>query len=62
MTSLEITISKTEYDALREKLLILNIVERTVRNDSDAYGYSSNTRVILEAVLGINREKKEKAD
>lgn len=62
MTSLEITITKAEYDALREKSLTLDIVERTVRNDSDsAYGYSSNTRAILEAVLGISRNK-EKAD
>ena len=62
MYSTEITISKSEYDILRAKSLKLDIVERTVRNDSDsAYGYSSNTRAILEAVLGISRNK-EKAD
>lgn len=59
---MEITIVKAEYDALRKKSLTLDIVERTVRNNSDsAYGYSSNTRAILEAVLGISRNK-EKAD
>lgn len=59
---MEITITKAEYDALREKSLTLDIVERTVRNDSDSvFGYSSNTCVILEAVLGISRNK-EKAD
>lgn len=63
MDDATITISKAEYDALHARTLILSIVERAVRNDSDsAYGYSSNTRAILEAVLGISREKKEKAD
>lgn len=62
MDNATITITKAEYDALREKSLTLCIVERTVRNDSDSvFGYSSNTRVILEAVLGISRNK-EKAD
>lgn len=60
MDNATITITKAEYDALHAKSLTLDIVERTVRNDSDAYGYSSNTRAILEAVLGI--ERKEKAD
>lgn len=59
---MEITITKAEYDALRKKSLTLDIVERTVRDDSDSvFGYSSNTRVILEAVLGISRNR-EKAD
>ena len=62
MDNATITITKAEYDALHAKSLKLDIVERTVRNDSDsAYGYSSNTRAILEAVLGISRNK-EKAD
>ena len=61
MDNATITITKAEYDALHAKALTLCIVERTVRNDSNAYGYSSNTRAILEAVLGISRNK-EKAD
>lgn len=62
MDNATITITKAEYDVLLARSLTLEIVERTVRNDSDsAYGYSSNTRAILEAVLGISRNK-EKAD
>lgn len=61
MDEAKIAISKMEYDKLRSNTTALFIIERAVRNDSEMYGYSSNTRAIVEAVLGISRNK-EKAD
>lgn len=57
-----VSIPRSEYDELLECRAKLEIVENIIVKDDSSYGYSSNTRATLEAVLGISREKKEKAD
>ena len=56
-----ITISRAEYELLLRAKTKLEIVKSTVEKDNDSvFGYTSGTRTVLEAVLGI--ERKEKAD
>ncbi len=55
-----ITISRVEYELLLRAKTKLEIVKSTVEKDDGVFGYTSGTRTVLEAVLGI--ERKEKAD
>lgn len=55
-----ITISRVEYELLLRAKTKLEIVKSTVVKDDNVFGYTSGTRTVLEAVLGI--ERKEKAD
>lgn len=53
----EITISRGEYEILLREKAKLELVKKAVKKDDSAYGLSSDTRAILELLLGI-----EKAD
>lgn len=56
-----VTISRGEYELLIRGKSKLEVIERTVRDESsDIYGLSHDCRVVIEAVLGIHN--KEKAD
>ena len=53
----QITISRGEYELLIRDKAKLEMVKKAIANDDASYGLNSDTRTVLEFILGI-----EKAD
>ena len=51
-----VTIEVLKHEKLIEAFTKLEIIRKTVEKDDTQYGYSSETKMIIDAVLNITRK------